>query len=185
MPRFRDITCQRFGRLVAVRRTKEIRQGSAVWECKCDCGISTLVILGSLTRGVTKSCGCLRRELLTKDMTGKRYGKLVAIRPTKKRRHGRIFWECKCDCGVTKTVDGSQLRQGRTNSCGCSQYPIPKEKIPKRKTFVHEEVIQVLVNNQGFIMYAAEELGIVYRTFINHCKRLGIDPHAYTSDGMH
>ena len=185
MPRIRDITGQRFGRLVAVRRTGEIRHRSSVWECKCDCGKRTLVILGLLIRGATKSCGCLHRELLTKDMTGKRFGKLVAIRPTEKRRFGRIFWECKCDCGVVKVVDGAQLRQGKTNSCGCSQYPIPKEKIPKRRTFTYDEVVKALVNNQGFVTHAAEELGIAYRTFIRHCKRLGVDPHSYTSDGVH
>ena len=38
MPRVRDITGQRFGRLVAVRRTGEMRQRSSVWECRCDCG---------------------------------------------------------------------------------------------------------------------------------------------------
>ena len=184
MPRIRDITGQRFGRLVAVRRTGEIRHRSSVWECKCDCGKRTFVILGLLIRGATKSCGCLHRELLTKDMTGKRFGKLVAIRPTAKRKFGRIFWECKCDCGVVKVVDGSHLRQGRTNSCGCSR-PKRKEKIPKRRTFTQDEVVRALANNQGFVLHAAKELGIVYRTLISHCKRLGIDPHGYRVDGMH
>ncbi len=176
MPRIRDITGQRFGRLVAVRRTGEIRQRSSVWECKCDCGKRTFVILGSLQRGATKSCGCLHKELLTKDMTGKRFGKLVAKRPAKKRKFGRVFWKCKCDCGVTKVIDGATMRRGRVKSCGCSRYPIPKEKTPKRRTFTHDEVVKALIDNQGFVTHAAKDLGVVYRTLISHCERLGIDP---------
>jgi hypothetical protein len=185
MPSIRDITGQRFGRLVAVRRTGEMKQRSSVWECKCDCGKRTFVILDSLQRGVTNSCGCFHRELLTKDMAGKRFGKLIAIRPTAKRKFGRIFWECKCDCGVVKNIDGSYLRNGSTKSCGCSRYPIPKEKIPKRKTFTYDEVVKALVDNQGFVTHAAKDVGVEYRTFIIHCERIGIDPHGYRVDGIH
>ena len=184
MPSIRDITGQRFGRLVAVQRTGEIRHRSSVWECKCDCGKRTFVMLGSLTRGVTKSCGCLHRELLIKDITGQRFGKLVAIRPTSKRKFERVFWECKCDCGVTKVIDGTTMRRGSVKSCGCSRYPIPKEKIPKRKTFTHDEMMQALVRNQGFIIHTAKDLGVTYRTFVTHCKRLGIDPEGYRIDGI-
>jgi len=55
-----------------------------------------------------------------KDLTGKRFGKLVML-----RRHGnhpknkRVTWECQCDCGNKTIVCGSDLKSGNTTSCGC------------------------------------------------------------------
>lgn len=114
-----------------------------------------------------------------KDITGQRFGRLVAVRPTKERYHSRVVWKCKCDCGSVKAIDGAQLRSGKLKSCGCSRHPEKQIRIPKRKTFTYDEVEQALVDNQGFVTRAAKSLGIAYRTFINHCKRLGIDPHGY------
>ena len=33
-----------------------------MWRCKCQCGNEVVVRAKSLTRGVTKSCGCLQRD---------------------------------------------------------------------------------------------------------------------------
>lgn len=52
------------------------------------------------------------------DITGQRFGKLIAIKPFKK--NGRIYWECVCDCGNTADVYGTSLRNGHTTSCGCN-----------------------------------------------------------------
>src|SRR6478752_1243401 len=54
-----------------------------------------------------------------KDRTGERYGLLVAISISGKDDSGHYLWLCKCDCGNTKDVLGSNLASGRVNSCGC------------------------------------------------------------------
>jgi len=59
-----DMTGRRYGRLVVIKR-HEITVCGATWECKCDCGNTTIVIGKSLRRGLTKSCGCLHRELMS------------------------------------------------------------------------------------------------------------------------
>ena len=33
------------------------------------------------------------------DLTNKRFGKIVCIKPLEKNNHGEIVWLCKCDCG--------------------------------------------------------------------------------------
>lgn len=33
------------------------------WMCRCDCGTEVFVVSQSLTRGLTRSCGCLRSEM--------------------------------------------------------------------------------------------------------------------------
>jgi len=61
---------QRFGRLVVVKEEKSDKWGNCRYMCECDCGISKVVSVGSLTRGVTKSCGCFSKEkMLTANVT--------------------------------------------------------------------------------------------------------------------
>ena len=61
-----DLTGQRFGRLVCVRRSDNHISPSGIqsvmWECKCDCGNTTYVLAKSLKCGRTMSCGCLNSE---------------------------------------------------------------------------------------------------------------------------
>lgn len=58
----KDITNQRFGRLVALHRAGKDRHNRFYWECACDCGNVAEVLLQALTSGDTKSCGCITRE---------------------------------------------------------------------------------------------------------------------------
>lgn len=57
----RDLTGQRFGRLVALRPVKG-PTGHTMWECRCDCGGSNVVLAANLYRDNTRSCGCLGAE---------------------------------------------------------------------------------------------------------------------------
>lgn len=59
-----DLVGQRFGRLVVVKRVVNDAQGNSQWECRCDCETVKVVRGSALRRGYTKSCGCLRREIL-------------------------------------------------------------------------------------------------------------------------
>src|SRR5712692_6247021 len=54
----RNLRNMRFGRLIA---TKHIgfNGKNALWLCRCDCGKTKRVVVGSLTGNRTKSCGCL------------------------------------------------------------------------------------------------------------------------------
>jgi hypothetical protein len=52
------------------------------------------------------------------DLTGQRFGRLVALR-TDGRYRSEFRWRVCCDCGAEKTVLGTNLRSGYTQSCGC------------------------------------------------------------------
>lgn len=110
-----DLTGQHFGILVALEPTNQRYNSSVVWKCQCDCGNITYVRSNSLLSGSTISCGCLSKL----DLTGKRFGKLIALEPTNDRRSGYIVWKCQCDCGNVAYVESRQLIKGKTNSCGC------------------------------------------------------------------
>jgi hypothetical protein len=68
MPAFQDLTGQRFGRLVVERRggVHATPNGSrfTLWRCRCDCGGTSEVKANALRSGNTKSCGCLKAEVL-------------------------------------------------------------------------------------------------------------------------
>lgn len=53
------------------------------------------------------------------DLTGQRFGMLVAVRDSGERRNGAVMWECLCDCGNNTLVHSDHLRKKNTKSCGC------------------------------------------------------------------
>lgn len=61
------------------------------------------------------------------DLIGQRFSRLIVVQraadhfePSGKKV---IRWECLCDCGKSTIVSGSQLRKGKTKSCGCLDHP--------------------------------------------------------------
>jgi hypothetical protein len=60
----KDLTDQRFGRLIVLSLHHKHEKRGAYWLCQCDCGSNPKIIWGgSLRNGTTKSCGCLAREV--------------------------------------------------------------------------------------------------------------------------
>lgn len=58
MPRFKDLSGKKFGKLTAIKTDGKDKFGSYMWECVCDCGNKTRVLTGNLSSGHTTSCGC-------------------------------------------------------------------------------------------------------------------------------
>lgn len=72
-----DLTGKRFGRwtVIGPAEDKVLPSGyvEKMWECVCDCGSVRTVRGKSLRGGISKSCGCLQRELMG-DRTRKHGG---------------------------------------------------------------------------------------------------------------
>ena len=58
----KDVSGERFGRLVAVKRVGTTKHKGAVWRCVCDCGNEVDAPLINLRVGFKRSCGCLAAE---------------------------------------------------------------------------------------------------------------------------
>ena len=120
-----DISGRRFGRLVVLRfsglkpRYRDLR-----WVCRCDCGNERIVSGNRLRAGLTRSCGCFRRERIVdtsrKKLNGLRFGRLE-VRAYDHTKNKKAYWSCKCDCGRTAVVSATSLLAGNTKSCGCLQ----------------------------------------------------------------
>lgn len=65
MSKFIDLTGQKFGNLTAVKRLENNRHKCAMWECRCSCGKTAICTTGHLRSGHSKTCGCLKKEILT------------------------------------------------------------------------------------------------------------------------
>lgn len=78
---FKDLTGQRFSRLVAIGVSGRNKDREIVWRCLCDCGNLKEVSSSRLRKGHTKSCGCLRREVIVKRNTihGKSHSRVYSI----------------------------------------------------------------------------------------------------------
>jgi len=63
-----DLSGMKFDRLKVICRTKT-EKGRVFWLCQCKCGNVKEVSGKELTRGTTKSCGCLRKETASKNFT--------------------------------------------------------------------------------------------------------------------
>lgn len=113
-----DITGERFGKLTAVEYVGSTTHGRK-WRCTCDCGGETVAHTHSLRGEQIRSCGCMGPKIQLKDQ---RFGKLLVLSEHPKRdKTGLIRWNCRCKCGGTVIVRGTDLRFGKVTSCGCDE----------------------------------------------------------------
>ena len=59
-----DITGRRFGRLTALYRDGWSNSWQSMWVCRCDCGKEVRVFKTNLMSGRSRSCGCLKSDLI-------------------------------------------------------------------------------------------------------------------------
>lgn len=87
--RFKDLMGERFGRLLVIGYHGKDKHSHNLWLCKCDCGNFKLISTGDLTKGKTKSCGCLAKELTVKRNTthGGTHSRLYGI-------YNKMLWRC-------------------------------------------------------------------------------------------
>jgi hypothetical protein len=65
---------KRFGRLTVIDNGTRLPNRTRVYECLCECGVVKKVDGGNLRHGVIKSCGCLRREIVSQSNNNLTHG---------------------------------------------------------------------------------------------------------------
>ena len=56
------------------------------------------------------------------DLSGTRFGRLIAVEDVGRCKDRHHLWRCVCDCGNEAIVSSNQLRRGNTRSCGCLMF---------------------------------------------------------------
>ena len=140
----RDLTGEVFGWLTVLERagTGE-KYKTALWRCRCHCGVEKAIVRGSLINGLTRSCGCLRRDAALEraakrpkverpapvpkaprvrapkaDLAGQTFGRLRVL-SFAKFVGKNAQWRCRCECGRLKNIRGDNIKSGSVISCGC------------------------------------------------------------------
>ena len=136
-PTFHDITGRKFNRLyclgyagyhLTLKGVKHHR-----FYFRCDCGKEIEANGSNVKHGKHKSCGCLNSEsrikVNSKDLVGKKFGRLLVLERNPNGNLGRTQYRCLCSCGNMIITKGESLSSGDTSSCGCLRL----ESIKKRK----------------------------------------------------
>lgn len=172
-----DLTGKIFGRwTVEYLCNYRANNRGKVYHCKCECGNEKDVPADTLKKGESQSCGCYQKERASEaikeksriDLTGQRFGKLVALFPIY-RGDKHTLWHCKCDCGNECDIDLGNLRSGKSQSCGCT-HSKNEEKIIKILTennipFIYQKrfdnfsakEFDFYVNNQYIIEFDGQQ----------------------------
>lgn len=68
------------------------------------------------------------------DLSGQRFGRLIALNPQPGCSASKRAWACACDCGGSVTVPTDALRRGGTRSCGCFKREVAAATAKRRNT---------------------------------------------------
>lgn len=80
------------------------------------------------------------------DITGKRFGRLIALESSNQRAsNGSVRWKCLCDCGNILYPTLTNLKRGHTTSCGCA-----------KKDYVESTKIDVIGKKFGYLTVLEE-----------------------------
>ena len=90
-----------------------------------------------------------------KDLTNKKFGKLLALEIVGKDKYGRCIWKCLCNCGNETNVRSGNLIQKNSLSCGCHR----KNKKKKLRLPYGEAAFNDLY---GRYKYKAEKRGYTF-----------------------
>ena len=120
----RDISNQRFERLVAICPVEKTRSGTK-WECACDCGKTAFVLYSALNTGRQKSCGCYQWEIRQKPFGQAAANKILRHYKTSARKRDlpfnitdEVFFRLTkqpcfyCGCEPSSEYSGKSLNGG-------------------------------------------------------------------------
>lgn len=139
--------------------------------------------MGDEVEKIIKGKSYLRRQYAKKDITGKAFGRLMAIRYSHYEENNQAsIWLCVCECGKETLVRLGALTSGRIKGCGCA--------CPPRKDYKKQHPIYHLwqmakdrcinKNNKRYHRYGGRGIKVCkewvdnYDAFYDHCIGLYI-----------
>ena len=109
----------KISKLTVVSKAQATNRGSEMWNVVCECGNELIASDYALRTHGIRSCGCSDGH---DDLTGQRFGKLVAVERSLNNPYGRAQYLCKCDCGNEKIVTADYLKRFHYPNCGCETH---------------------------------------------------------------
>lgn len=101
------------------------------WFCRCKCGKEKSVRDYDLLNNKTKQCKSCYAKSKEIDLNDQKFGRWLVLNRSLNKKG---YWDCKCECGIKKTVSLSSLRSGDSKSCfNCALDRYPREDLTDRK----------------------------------------------------
>ena len=163
----KDLKNQRFGRLVVFKYDKPGHNRNSKWWCKCNCGNVISVYGTNLTKGNTKSCGCIQRKAPGESAAHTLYNSYVN---GAKRRS--LEW------AISKRYF---LYLTKQNCYYCNNKPSKYQKPQSNNGGYYYNGIDRINNEYGYTInnvttccYVCNvwKLSMKQNDFINHCKKI-------------
>jgi len=106
-----DLAGMVFGRWIVISFAGKTAARNSLWLCRCSCGEEKVISSGSLRSGNSRSCGCLRKEIISKANT------------THGKSHSRVYntWRSMLQRCNTST-DSNFSRYGARGIKVCSSW---------------------------------------------------------------
>jgi 5-methylcytosine-specific restriction endonuclease McrA len=101
-----DLTGQRFYRLTVIKFSHMDKHKSSHFLCECDCSNVTVVRGAALISGLTRSCGCLQKEIVSQKIIPESEHEIrkkdLNYRNTKdyKEMKKRVWEDCFSECQI-------------------------------------------------------------------------------------
>lgn len=110
---------EKFGRLT-VTELDHKKKSRRYWKCQCDCGNTAVVQEGNLKNGITKSCGCLRKDSVEHQK--------VNVKKIKERNNnGKVYY---FQAGEIE-LKGNYKAEGNKKGGEVKEYKLTPEELEK------------------------------------------------------
>lgn len=119
--KLKDLTGQIFNYLTVIERSGSAKSGNAKWLCRCICGQTTTITSYQLRSGSIKSCGCLRKRLLSKQNHHSWKGGRI--------KTGGGYIQILCPGHVAATKSGYVLEHRKVMSDHLGRPLLPEENV--------------------------------------------------------
>ena len=130
-----DLTGQKFGRLIALKKLGNNKKGGARWLCVCNCGKEKIISSWKLRNGDTQSCGCIRvkysknqKIIKKREYQRKRY---AALSPTQKEKEKQ--YKIKYQNHATRDLKDFYVRKKIVRQTGLKTVEITPEMIELKR----------------------------------------------------
>jgi very-short-patch-repair endonuclease len=105
---------------------------------QCACGKKRIHYLSNVVLGITKSCGCLKKDTLlnkcSSKYVGKLFGRLTILKYISAERKVCPKFVCKCRCGCIRKMNAPPIIGGVVKSCGCLS--TEKKKLRRKRNLI-------------------------------------------------
>lgn len=142
----RDITGQKFNRLIAIKPVGKDTKRNVLWEFKCDCGNFTVKPIYNVVRNNTKSCGCAFKDSVLKRKPTLKLGQsaLNHLYSNYKKRAE------KKKISFSLTLEEFKIIT-QSNCYYCSKIPKQRYSLKNKNNFYLYNGVDRVDNNEGYV----------------------------------